>query len=672
MQNSKRLFTRARASLFLFVLTFFHALAYGQTDLSSSGTRAVPTYESAGLYWARPGANATTGCEVKFRKAGDTAWTEGLPMWFDARDGECRGSLVSLMPGTTYEAQFNLPGVQPSRATTFTTWANTLRVARTIAVRGGSGTLEINEGGSASTGYVLYDGSNATLDAANSAPFNVTINASYVIVRGLTLKGARQDAIRISEDVKDVVIEENDISGWGRTRDGRWGYEMDSGIHAVCKNGPTLERVTIQRNRIHDPRYGANSWSDGHPEGPQAITISYCGGNHVIRYNEMYSTNGNYFNDVIGGEDNFSTTGFPNADSDIYSNKISHGWDDGIEAEGGNKNVRIWGNYIDRTATGIATTVVSVGPVYIFRNVFNRNQFYEKTGSDYDDRQPFFKAGSDASLGDGRRYVFHNTMLQATSSGSSYGLGGGAGMGGTGDSHPVKNTISMNNIYHLWKPVSAFFQVGSGTLLQNDMFNGRAGAAMTNGINATPTYAEGHGWRSESGGQYALASGTPGFDQAVRIANFNDAFVGEGPDVGAAEAGAPPMRFGLEAPGTPTAPGATQAPSPKPPSPIATPAPSGTDPVSMTIDSSSYNAASGDNVTFTLRVFGNAGQPTGVVEFRDNGAILPGCAAVTISNGEATCSTSSLARGEHRIAGLYSGDRRYGAGIAGVITQTVH
>ena len=92
----------------------------------------------------------------------------------------------------------------------------------------------------------------------------------------------------------------------------------------------------------------------------------------------------------------------------------------------------------------------------------------------------------------------------------------------------------------------------------------------------------------------------------------------------------------------------------------------------MTIDSSSYNVSSGDSVTFTVRVFGNSGQPTGVIEFRDNGAILPDCSAAMVSNGEATCSTASLARGEHRIGGLYSGDRRYGAGVAGVITQMVH
>jgi hypothetical protein len=55
---------------------------------------------------------------------------------------------------------------------------------------------------------------------------------------------------------------------------------------------------------------------------------------------------------------------------------------------------------------------------------------------------------------------------------------------------------------------------------------------MVSGIQATPVYAAGNGWQSEAGGQYALAAGTPGFDAAARIANFNDVFLGAGPDVG--------------------------------------------------------------------------------------------------------------------------------------------
>ena len=678
----------------------------------ASGTRAVPTYESAGLYWASPGANAATGCEVKFRKAGTSAWTQGLAMWFDARNNECRGSLVHLAPGTAYEAQLNLPGQGAAKALTFTTWANQFPVARTVTVNSGSGTLNITEGGSAS-GYVVYQGaSGAVLDAGNNAQYNVTVNASYVIVRGLTLKGAKQDAIRVAGNVTDVVIEDNEMSGWGRTRDGTWGADMDSAVRVVCSSAPQAERITIQRNKMHSPRYPANSWSDGHPAGPQAVTMSYCAGNQVIRHNEIYTTNGNYFNDGIGGEDNFSDTGFPNRDSDIYGNRISHTWDDGIEAEGGNKNVRIWGNYLDNTATGIATTVTATGPVYIFRNVYNRARFFQKSSADSDDRQPFFKSGSSSEFGDGRRYLFHNTMLQATQAGLSYPLGGGAGMGGTGSSQLVNNTVSMNNIYHLWKASSAIYQSGSGNTFQNDMFNGAYGAAVVSGINATPTYAAGNGWQSEAGGQYALAQGTAGYDQGVRIANFNDSFAGSGPDVGAAEAGAAAMKFGIAAAqpvdaSTVTTPAATTpaaspsnpavrgsgpvtrhaiasrtgsapvtepAPATPPPAstpPAATPSTGGTVGLSATLDSSSYTVNVGQGVTFTVRLLGSGPAPSGTMSFQASGIAIANCAGIAVSGGQATCTTTALASGSYSITGVYSGDAYYSAGIAGPITQTV-
>src|SRR5439155_598804 len=110
-------------------------------------------------------------------------------------------------------------------------------IARTIkANKGTSQPLNITEGGSAD-GYVLYDGGDATIDVNDQEKFNITISAPYVIVRGFTLRGARQDAIRLLEGAHDVVIEDNDISGWGRlnyVNSAGWqiGADMDSGVRA--------------------------------------------------------------------------------------------------------------------------------------------------------------------------------------------------------------------------------------------------------------------------------------------------------------------------------------------------------------------------------------------------------------------------------------------------------
>src|SRR5688572_31426114 len=81
--------------------------------------RAVPTYEAVGLSWAAPGTK--TGCTVRYRKRGDTDWRDGLDLWFDARNNECRGSIVYLQPGTEYEAQLAAAG-GGTESLAFRTW----------------------------------------------------------------------------------------------------------------------------------------------------------------------------------------------------------------------------------------------------------------------------------------------------------------------------------------------------------------------------------------------------------------------------------------------------------------------------------------------------------------------------------------------------------------------
>jgi hypothetical protein len=476
-----------------------------------------------------------------------------MDMWVDSRNSECRGSIVMLQPGTQYEVQMGLPGQSFKKGLAVATWNEQFPIAQTITLpASSSSTLNITSGGTAS-GYVLYQAASggSTIDVANGKPNNIVVSAPYVIIRGLTLKGAQQDAILVTGAARDVVIEGNDISNWGRlnyTNSAGWkiGVDMDSAIR--CKSASNFERGILQRNKIHDPRYGANSWDWGHPTGPQGITFSYCGGNHVIRFNEIYSTTGqqHWYNDGIGGEDNFSTTGFPNADSDVYGNKITQVWDDAIEAEGGNKNVRIWGNYTDNTNTGVASTVTHWGPFYVFRNVHNRSRAYSLKALDSDDRNNGYKSGEAGGYGGGRRYMLHNTLLQATQSGATNGLGMGGGLAGN-TNQPLTNTVSRNNILHVWKSnaYSVYSAGGSGNDVDYDLRNGaiNISGAEVNGVVGTPIYDSGNGWQSESGGNYRLSSSSPGYGKAQRLPNFNDAYAA--PDVGAHQSGSAAMSFGV-------------------------------------------------------------------------------------------------------------------------------
>jgi len=495
--------------------------------------RAVATFESIGVYWTPPAAPGAGGCAVRFRKSGADAWRDGLALWFDARNGECRGSLVQLEPGTRYEIDLGGARLQA------TTWSERFPIAKTITVDSQSSTLSIREGGAAA-GYVLYQAApGAVIDVSDAQEVGINVDADYVIVRGFTVKGARRHGIQIQAGRHDVVIDGNDVSGWGRfrnTNSAGWkiGMDEDSGITARCyNNAPEAYRIVIQGNRVHDPRYGSGSWDWGHPAGPNAISMYECGGNNVIRYNEVWSSGiRNYFMDAIGGGNNDSNKGFPGADSDIYGNRIQHAWDDGIEAEGGGRNVRVWGNYIDSTATGIATTPVAIGPIYVFRNVYDRSRQRALKDTDQDDRNNGFKSGSWPKFGGGRRYVFHNTLVQRNERSARFPLGAGGGISASGSKEPLTNTVSRNNILQVWKPNwnSINDGGGSGNDFDYDLYNGRINAYRG---------AEKHGIEGE---KQSL-----GIDRGARIANFNDGFAGSGPDIGAQETGASPMKFGRAA-----------------------------------------------------------------------------------------------------------------------------
>src|ERR1043165_2246042 len=129
----------------------------------------VATFESIGLYWKPPSDPGPQGCAVRFKKAGESSWREGFPLWYDARNRECRGSLVQLEPGTKYEIDVG------GKVFSSTTWNERFPVARTV--KGSSSSkLEIREGGTRD-GYVVYEG--GSIDGRDAEQYNITVAAPY-------------------------------------------------------------------------------------------------------------------------------------------------------------------------------------------------------------------------------------------------------------------------------------------------------------------------------------------------------------------------------------------------------------------------------------------------------------------------------------------------------------
>jgi hypothetical protein len=389
----------------------------------------------------------------------------------------------------------------------------------------------------------------------------VVVSAPYVIVRGLTLKGASEHALEIGAGAHHVVVERNDISGWGRLQtdasppDNYWGYDMDAAIY--CRDQAGAEQIVVQRNRIHDPRSGSNNWSEPrpaygdntHPAGPQAVSFESCGGNNVFRYNEVTSApdGKHWYNDGFGGWENFSTEGFPRADSDIYGNVIANYWDDAIESDGGNRNVRTWGNYLGEGFAKISAATSSVGPYYVFRNLSEKSRYQGGTNTDDIERGPLLKAGApDGEPNGGRLYLLHNTMLQPPPvAPETEPLGAGAGIADSGGT--LLNLVSRNNIIHgatVWNtiycspcdPSNDFdYDLNSGAVTAYD-------GAEAHGFSGTPTYDPANGPND-----FALDPTSLGYDTAVVIPGFNADFLGAGPDVGAHERGSASMEFGVDA-----------------------------------------------------------------------------------------------------------------------------
>ena len=546
------------------------------TCLAGANPRAVPTFESIGLYYDR--TVAKDGCRVSYRIAGAPEWREGYPLVYDQRERQYRGSLVGLKASTRYEIRLAVDGDQVRLDAQ--TLNDEFPIGKTTYLPGGTTdkTVFIRDGGTEKGWHLVTPapGTKFVSDVFNLSDYNVVVEAEYVILRGLELKNAGIHGVLIRAGVQHVVVEDCHITGWGRAGGARvWGVftGSDSGVYAENDAG----HLVIERNLIEYPRGGSNDWESGHPSGPQGISLIDSLGGNVIRYNTIRSTDDHGFNDGFGGASNFSFKGSPNRDSDIYGNIISNCWDDAIESEGANMNVRIWSNYIHHTFVHIATASTSMGPLYIFRNVFGESRISHqdhsggmmiKTGMKYVEIN-----GEKVSLGLGYRFIFHNTALQPNGALDVF------------SSHELHNAVSRNNIFYSRGRTYPRDSGEPHNDFQNDLTGSYLGGGFVRSMFLNSEQPEwflapvmnriqwGRIEYSRNGKDFAITDPlvqgkNPALDAGVRLPGFNDDYSGAAPDIGAFENGRPPLRFGREmAPGFKRAPWEMYSLTAAPPAP---------------------------------------------------------------------------------------------------------
>ena len=268
---------------------------------------------------------------MRYRVKGTGNWREGLPLWFDKRNKAFRGSLVGLTPGTEYEIVLTAGG----KDTGFTaaTRANSCPAGKITYLENGvtDKTLTVTESGSPGAWHVIMPAGDGktVINGEKVVEYNVIVDADYVVLRGLVLKGAQKDAVRIRKGRHDIVIEDCHINYWGRG-DRRvaplgWG---DSGINA--RRPPQAWSSSATGSTIQPA--GPTTGTPGTRLDRRRLLSGIPAGGNIIRYNEIVDRGPRFQRCNRRGRQD-SNEGAGTA-IDIYGNLIEGVWDDAIESEG--------------------------------------------------------------------------------------------------------------------------------------------------------------------------------------------------------------------------------------------------------------------------------------------------------------------------------------------------
>ncbi len=516
------------------ILALYGALFVGTANAATCKS----TFESIGCSF--PGVAEGVDAHL------DAGGVQSLPLFFDRIVGEYRGSLLFLDPGTDYDVTLVVDGVDIETASA-KTWADAdFACGSTVEVPTGLQTVVLKIDGvhGAPAAYVCYVPAPGgdTLDGSNVLNNILFKDSTFIKISGFKLINAQKDAIVLtgSSPVNDLVIEDNEITNWGRINAVSGFAEADDAIWTGNGHGTNYGRLVIQRNRIYDPRGGSNSWAEirldtcdatdtrCHPRGANAVFFKQSSGNNVIRYNDITAVEGRYFTDGISGASEDTELGFPGADSDIYGNFIDGIWDNAIEPEGGGRNVRVWGNLMDNAGiAAIATAPVRLGPLYLVQNIVLRTR--RSVAQGYGVNTNAFKTDSSQSgaVG-GRQYVLHNTIH------------GGVKHGVAGNGKCLVGLYFRNNIV----PASdkAFDSNNNCVGLSNDLdFDVYTGTTSGDNVSVGPNSVVGTATYIDVAISSHLDPASLGYGSAEVLANLGLA------DVGAEQTGAPPMVFGIAA-----------------------------------------------------------------------------------------------------------------------------
>ena len=344
-----------------------------------------PTFENCGYYinLLPEEYKQKIKIETFFRKKGDKTFRKGLNPAEVKQENAWRGSLLMLAENTDYEFKAVITGdkgYKKELTGAFRTMNSNVPY-ETVVLPAGPMKTALKSG--TADKYIRYTSNGKVVkapDAGALAVFNVE-GLKYVIFDNMEIdaKGA-QNAFLINNS-SDIIVRNCDIYNFGR-EPGEAKYSSDlyySGgvqtkqgvlMYDDCAFRMTAStRILIERNYAHDPSFSAQTWLFAHPSGPGAVKAVECS-NSVIRYNDFIGRNGARYIDQVISPPNGSFYGGIYRDGDYYGNSFLLSNDDGAEIEAGAMNTRCYGNRIEQVLSGISTGPITMGPTYLFGNLY--------------------------------------------------------------------------------------------------------------------------------------------------------------------------------------------------------------------------------------------------------------------------------------------------------------
>lgn len=582
---------RIFAQLILVVLLSLVCKAGWAVDSTSSGVlRGVATLHSIGFEWSISGDdNHNANCQVQYRKSGETSWKTALPLYrvdylppspvkgINQHFNGFAGSVLFLDLATAYQIRLTL--TDPDGGTTNRTEIITTRKmpakpdnGRRLHVVPGAGggngaaTSPFKGIGAAQSAalagdvFLLHAGHYQSFDSSGEIQLDragsidqyivwqvagdgsvvfddpVRIAADYIWLEGVHIKGHagidNEFGLRTYNAPKNVVIRYNKFTD----------FYNSIALNHGGENWVITDNTIIGDKDVIGVPDGSSSW------GGEGIELQSTGG-HTIGYNRISRV-----------ADGISS---PLRDTDIFRNEIFDVTDDGIEPDSGYANIRVWENRISNARhNGFSFQPMNRGPWY-----FIRNQVAAPLESTLKIRQT------------SRVLLAHNVFV-----GWNTAVGNASPSGTRGIlNFESKNNlwISINNQYAWvqlldgilpdwrtsldydgfdWGSSIYAFKWGSNTRFRDlPEFQAATGlephAIRINRSNCFKTFQIPQAPPQSMPFQYmTLKPACNAVDAGVRLANINDQFTGNAPDLGAFELGAPLPEYGPRSGATPPPP----------------------------------------------------------------------------------------------------------------------